>query len=212
MTKPAPAQLTPAQRSNFWFLTAWGYAWWRSHSLSLLSGERFTLAREERLFLALARPGAGQRWLDIGTSSGFYAGVLARQGCRVDAADLSPAMLREAARREAAPLIRWHRMNAEHTGWAGEQYDGIVIGATLNETAHPAQMLQEAQRLLKPGGQLWLMYAAQRGGVGQKLLSGLGGLSFVEVAWLEQHLPALRLKHFARFGQVEFALLSKGSA
>ncbi len=201
-------RLTPAQRSNFVPLTAWGYSWWRARSLTLLSGEKFSLEREGRLFLGLARPKSGEHWLDIGTSTGFYAGVLARAGCRVDALDISPAML-EAARRRERGAVNWLRLNAEKTGLDAEGYDGLTVGATLNETADPAALLREAARLLKPGGQLWLMYAASGGGLGQRILARLGGLTLPDLGWIERQMPGLHLTHAARFGQVEFALLQK---
>ena len=53
-------RLTPAQLSNFLPLTAWGYAWWRARSLTLLTGEPFGLEREAQLFLALCRPQPGE--------------------------------------------------------------------------------------------------------------------------------------------------------
>lgn len=203
--------LTPAQRSNLLPLTARIYPFWRARSLTWLSGQPFSLAREERLFLGLCEPLPGERWLDLGTSSGFYAGVLARRGCWVEALDLSPAMLRVAARREPSQRIRWHRLNAEASGLPPGTYGGITIGATLNETARPALLLQEAGRLLAPGGRLWLMYVAQVGGAGQRLLSALGGLTFPDLAWIERQLPALRLVHLSRFGCLEFALWVKAA-
>ncbi|WP_291423378.1 class I SAM-dependent methyltransferase [Deinococcus sp.] len=201
-------RLTRAQRSNFVPLTAWGYRWWRARSLMLLSGEKFSLERERRLFLGLAQPLPGEHWLDVGTSTGFYAGVLARAGCRVDALDISPAMLQAARRRERG-AVNWLCLNAEKTGLEAGNYDGLTIGATLNETADPAALLREAARLLKPGGRLWLMYAASGGGLGQQILARLGGLTFPDLSWIERQVPELRLTHAAHFGQVEFALLQK---
>lgn len=201
--------LTLAQHSNFLPLTAWGYAWWRARSLTLLGGQHFSLAREEALFVALGQPQSGGHWLDMGTSTGFYAGVLAARGCRVDALDLSGPMLREAARRNPSPLIRWQRVNAERTGFPAASYDGITIGATLNETADPARMLHEAARLLKPSGRLWLMYVAANGSLGQRILGAAGGLTFPDLGWIERQALGLTLLHASRFGAVEFALLQK---
>ncbi len=79
---PEPG-LTLAQRSNLSPLTAWGYPIWRERSLTRLSGQFFPPAREAALFQALCRPQPGELWLDAGTSAGFFAGVLARAGCRV---------------------------------------------------------------------------------------------------------------------------------
>lgn len=198
--------LTLAQRSNFLPVTPLGYAWWRAQSLTLLSGEPFGLEREARMFTALCRPHAGQRWLDAGTSTGFYAGALAAQGCRVDAADLSAGMLRRAAARTPSPLISWHQVNLEQSGWEPGIYDGVTVGATLNETADPARLLQELARLLRPGGGLWLMYVARAPGPAQAALTRLGGLWFPDLAWISRHLPDLWLEHASQHGAVQFAL------
>ena len=87
---------TPAQRSNSCRSRRTATAVAR-RSLGLLSGGPLPLPREAAYFEALCRPRAGQTWLDIGTSSGFYAGVLARAGAEVLACDISPAMLKVAA-------------------------------------------------------------------------------------------------------------------
>lgn len=189
ISKPA---LTPAQRSNLLEFTARGYAAWRIRSLSLLSGGPLELQREAEYFLARCRPAAGQQWLDVGTSAGFYAGVLARAGSQVLACDLSPAMLREAARRERHPNIRYALLNAEASALPSESYDGVTIGATLNETAHPARLLGEAQRLLRPGGQLWIMGLARDGGAAQSALTRLGGLTFPDEPQLDSWVPQLQ--------------------
>lgn len=205
MTAP---RLTPAQRTNFLPLTAWGYSWWRRRSLSLLSGQAFSPEREARLFLALCRPQAGESWLDAGTSTGFYAGVLAAQGCRVRAADLSAAMLRQARREQPSAQIVWEQVNLEAAG-AGdsESYDGITVGATLNETAHPALFLAQLERRLRSGGQLWLMWAAPTGGALQGGLGRLGGLFFPDLTWVERHLPGCVLGDAFGVGGVQFARL-----
>ncbi|MFC4638446.1 class I SAM-dependent methyltransferase [Deinococcus hohokamensis] len=209
MVVPAPSSaatpaLTLAQRSNHLALTAWGYHAWRARSLSLLCGEPFSLAREARLFLEACRPAPGEEWLDAGTSTGFYAGLLAAQGCRVDAADLSAAMLRQAARRCPSRQITWHQVNLEASGWPAARYSGIAVGATLNETANPARLLRELGRLLRPGGQLWLMWVTRQPGAPQALLQALGGLTFPDVAWVDQALPGLHQRQLVQVGPVAF--------
>ncbi|SEJ14463.1 2-polyprenyl-6-hydroxyphenyl methylase / 3-demethylubiquinone-9 3-methyltransferase [Deinococcus reticulitermitis] len=198
------ARLTPAQRSNFWPPVAAGYALWRARSLTVLSGEELALGREAALFLGLCRPQPGERWLDAGTSAGFYAGVLARAGAQVLAADLSPAMLAVARKREPAPQIEWAELNLEFSGLPSASFDGVTVGATLNETRDPARLLRELARLLRPGGTLWLMYAARTGTPAQERLARLGGLTFPDPAWVERQLPGLRRAAGARFGSVQF--------
>ncbi|AWN22922.1 SAM-dependent methyltransferase [Deinococcus irradiatisoli] len=186
------AALTPAQRSNLLDFTARGYALWRARSLALLSGGPLSLEREAAYFRARCRPAPSQQWLDIGTSAGFYAGVLASAGAEVLACDISPAMLREAARREGSPNIRYALLNAEASGLPSQSFDGVSIGATLNETADPERMLGEVHRLLRPGGQLWIMALARDGSALQGLLTWLGGLTFPDEAQLDTWLPQMR--------------------
>lgn len=198
--------LTAAQRSNLWPLTAWGYAAWRERSLTALSGQAFPPAREAALFRALCRPQPGELWLDAGTSAGFYAGVLARAGCRVLAADLSAPMLAQARRRQEHPNIDWHLTNLEASGLPDGSFDGVTVGATLNETRDPACFLAELQRLTRPGGQLWLMYLGRTGGPLQRVLSlpVLGGLTFPDPAWVAQQLPGWSRTDGLRTGPVVF--------
>lgn len=204
-------RLSLAQRSNLWPVTARGYAWWRARSLTLLGGQAFGLAREADLFRGLCCPQPGQSWLDAGTSTGFYAGVLARAGCRVLAADLSAPMLAQARQREQSDQIDWAMLNLEQSGLQGESFDGITVGATLNETHDPARFLQELSRLTRPGGQLWLMYIPRTAGPLQTLLGTAagGGLSFHDPAWVARHLPGCQRTHLLHVGAVVFERYEK---
>lgn len=210
--RAVPAARTPAQRSNFSPLVARGYAWWRARSLSWLSGEAFSLAREARLFRALARPQPGERWLDVGTSAGFYAGVLADAGASVLAIDLSPAMLQVARRRERSPRIDFALLDVEHSGLPDGSFQGASVGATLGEVADPDRTLAELERLLAPGGRLWLMYVARDGGEGQRVLSRLGGLTFPDPAEIARALPGCDLRASCAVGTVTFALFVRRAA
>ena len=205
-------RLTLAQRSNFLPPVAWGYSAWRAASLSLLSNEPFSLGREARLFLGHVRLHPGEHWLDIGTSTGFYADVLAGAGARITALDLSPAMLRAGARRHPDPRIAWVQGNAESlpARWQG-QFDGVTVGATLNETYDSEQLLTEAARVLRPGGKLWLMYLRAIGGQLQQRLSrpAWGGLTFPAPAAVDAWLPECPLAAAAQFGAVRFELRLK---
>ncbi|EYB68787.1 type 11 methyltransferase [Deinococcus phoenicis] len=207
---PRPA-LTLAQRSNLWPLTAWGYPAWRRRSLTLLAGEPFSPGREAALFRGLCRPQPGELWLDAGTSTGFYAGVLARAGCRVVAADLSAPMLAAARRKEGGHPegladIGWLLTNLEDSGLPDASFDGVTVGATLNETRDPARLLAELDRLTRPGGQLWLMYLGRAGVALQRALSVplLGGLTFPDPAWVARQLPGCTRTDMLKVGAVVF--------
>ncbi|WP_052351672.1 class I SAM-dependent methyltransferase [Deinococcus pimensis] len=194
--------MTPAQRSNLWPVTALGYHAWRARSLRLISGHPLTLEREAALFLGLARPAPGETWLDAGTSTGFYAGVLARAGAHVIATDVSPAMLAQARRREPSPLIDWAAFDIQDTGLPDGALDGVTVGATLNELTDPPGGLRELQRLLRPGGRLWLMYVTRTGGEVQGLLERLGGTTFPDPDDVEGVLDGCQPVHTVRYGEV----------
>ncbi|WP_157448894.1 class I SAM-dependent methyltransferase [Deinococcus peraridilitoris] len=172
---------------------AWGYQTWREVSLGLLSGSRLTLQNEERLFTTLAQPRPGESWLDVGTSSGFYAGVLARAGADILAIDIAPSMLKVARTRldrhpDQSARVDWALIDIEESGLPDGCFDGIAVGATLNETARPWRALGEMQRLLAPGGRLWLMYLSRGGGAVQSLLSKYAGLTFADRAQVRRAL------------------------
>src|SRR5918992_264826 len=74
---------------------------WRVHSLTLLTGEPFSMERELGIISELVGAERGGLYLDLGCSAGLYARGLARAlGDRGDVVgiDISPSMLREAAR------------------------------------------------------------------------------------------------------------------
>jgi len=158
---------------------------WRVHSLSLLTGERFPNERELEIITSLVRPFRGGRYLDLGCSAGLYTRTLAHELDGGDAVgiDISPSMLREAARRargigESTSLVR---ANAKNLPFRGATFTGAVCGGTLNEVGDPARVLRETHRVLEPGGRLAIMgirrAGTPRGHRLQRLLS-TGGIKF----------------------------------
>jgi 2-polyprenyl-3-methyl-5-hydroxy-6-metoxy-1,4-benzoquinol methylase len=165
---PTHARLTLAQQSNLIPITAALYDTWRVRSLSLLTGEQYTLEREFALMLDWLEVKPGQNFLDVGTSTGNYAMTLARTGARVTAIDISKPMLEKAQSRiqsELEPaqtkLITLEQANAEALPYANSSFDGVVLGATLNEFNSTRAGLLECARVLKPGGRIFMMYLRQ---------------------------------------------------
>ncbi|MCP2013160.1 2-polyprenyl-6-hydroxyphenyl methylase/3-demethylubiquinone-9 3-methyltransferase [Deinococcus sp. HSC-46F16] len=208
----AERPLTLAQRSNLLAPTAWGYPAWRARSLTWLTGQPFPLEREAALFRTLCRPRSGECWLDAGTSTGFYAEVLAQSGCEVVAADLSAPMLAAARRWVREHGVDWLLTNLEASGLPDASFDGITVGATLNETRDPARFLAELERVLRPGGTLWLMYLGRTGGPLQGWLSApaLGGLTFPDPAWVARQLPGCTRVDGLRLGAAVFERYRRG--
>src|SRR5918992_224215 len=115
---------------------------WRVHSLTLLTGEPFSMERELGIISELVGAERGGLYLDLGCSAGLYARGLARalgdQG-DVVGIDISPSMLREAARRarRAGVAPSFARADAQHLPFADASFSGTVCGGTLNELGDP---------------------------------------------------------------------------
>ena len=161
---------------------------WRVHSLTLLTGEPFPPEQEVRIISDLARLKRGGLYLDLGCSAGLYARSLASalgDNGAVVGIDISPSMLREAARRAcnigAKPSFA--RADAHDLQFADACFSGAVCGGTLNELGNPARALRETRRVLEPGGRLAIMgilrARTSRGRRLQRLLS-IGGVRFFD--------------------------------
>ena len=165
---PSNNRLTLTQQSNLIPITAALYDKWRVRSLSLLTGEKYTLEREFALMLDWLEAKPEQNFLDVGTSTGNYAMVLAKKGARVTAIDISTPMLRRAQARIQSELaaaqaaaITLEQANAEALPYADSSFEGVVLGGTLNEFNSTRAGLLECARVLKPGGRIFMMYLSQ---------------------------------------------------
>jgi ubiquinone/menaquinone biosynthesis C-methylase UbiE len=158
---PKNAQYSLAQSSNFLPLTAQFYDLWRERSLSLLTREQFGLEREFTLLRDWVKPQTGQRFLDIGTSTGNYARVLAQAGAEVVAIDISRFMLEKALARGNNEGIVYEQVNAEYLPYPDQHFDGVVMGASLNEFHNTRRALEQTARVLKPEGKLFMMYLCE---------------------------------------------------
>ena len=155
---PKDAALTLAQRSNLIPITAALYDAWRERSLSWLTGEHYPLSRELALMLEWLEVKPGQHFLDVGTSTGNYAGALARAGGIVTAIDIARPMLEKARERLGNLPVTLEQANVEALPCPDASFDGVAIGASLNEFHSTERALGECARVLKPGGKLFMMY------------------------------------------------------
>jgi SAM-dependent methyltransferase len=161
---------------------------WRVRSLTLLTGEAFPNEREIEIIADLVRVERGGRYLDLGCSAGLYTRSLAaRLGDSGDVVgiDISPSMLKEAARRtrKLGVTSSFTRADAENLPFADASFAGAVCGGSLNEFGDPARTLRERRRVLESGGRLAIMgilkAQTSRGQRLQRFLS-TGGVRFFE--------------------------------
>lgn len=208
----------PANLSNF--LPGAGRLYeplWRVRSLTLLTGESFPNERELGIIVRLLGSPRGGRYLDLGCSAGLYARSLALQtGGEVAGLDISPSMLKEAARRarREGARISLIRADAHHLPFVDACFSGVVCGGTLNELRDPARALREAARVLVPGGRLALMGILRSRRPAGSALQGLlsaGGLRFFTPQEVEGMLSSagLRPEHLEAYGPVFFAGASR---
>jgi len=96
--------------------------------------------------------------LDVGTGTGFVAGILAELGYEVLGVDLSPAMLERArenlARLNVASRVSLREGTAEALNLPDASVEGIISRWVLWTLPEPERGIQEMARVLKPGGRL----------------------------------------------------------
>ena len=95
------------------------------------------------------------RVLDIGSGDGVLAELLASQAEHVDCLDESVAVV-EAGKRRLARYrnVKFHRGDMHQLPFPARRFDQAFLMHVLTYTQKPQQVLEEAFRVLKPGGQL----------------------------------------------------------
>ena len=91
--------------------------------------------------------------MDIGCGPGRYALLLAsKTEAQIFATDLSRAMVQQGREQANANLVCWALSDACRLPFADESFDAILLFLVLHQVADPKKALQEAYRLLRPGG------------------------------------------------------------
>lgn len=145
----------------------------------------FFFGRRRAAFEALiaaagVRP--GQRVLDVGCGTGYFARLIARTVGRdglVVGIDPSPAMIRYANRKAAASgTCRFQIGTAEAVEFPPDHFDFVVSSLVVHHLPEDLRLpaLQEMRRVLRPGGALLLAEAqTPRRSPGLQLLARLHG-------------------------------------
>lgn len=125
-----------------------------------LSGNSLVACDEE--FVACHCPAPG-RLIDLGCGTGRTVIAAARRGCWSVGVDLSPAMLNQASKKARSIGVRVHFVQANIAELGGFQHGAFDYATCLFSTLgmvvgnKPRQVvLQNAWRLLRPGGKLIL--------------------------------------------------------
>jgi len=101
---------------------------------------------------------------DLGAGDGSFSLLLARRALRVIAVDASEKMLdvgRELAARHGVENIEFRAGDMEELPIDTEAVDVAFFSQSLHHALHPRHALQEAARILKPGGRLVVLDLAR---------------------------------------------------
>jgi ubiquinone/menaquinone biosynthesis C-methylase UbiE len=138
--------------------------WWRRHPSACPYGQRFWVEAphpfitRSRLREALG-PVSGQRVLEVGPGTGYYAVEVADwvgPDGRLDVLDIQQEMLdhtlRAAGKRGLADRITATRADARALPYADATFDAAYIVSALGEVPDQVQALRELARVTRPDG------------------------------------------------------------
>ena len=139
--------------------------WWRRHPSACPYSQRFWVEAphpfitRERLRSMLA-PAAGERVLEVGPGTGYYALPVARwlePSGRLDVLDIQQEMLDHTLRRAASEdiaNIAGERADARKMPYEDETFDAAYLVTVLGEIPDQDAALRELRRVVKPTGRI----------------------------------------------------------
>jgi SAM-dependent methyltransferase len=97
---------------------------------------------------------AGAHVLDLGCGPGHYTRALRRHGATVQPVDLDATEFRLPGGPPGGELIA----NGMAMPFRSESLDGIVCSNMIEHTPDPLRVLDEMERVVRPGGWIWLSW------------------------------------------------------
>lgn len=101
---------------------------------------------------------------DLGAGDGSFALLLSQQACRVIAVDSSARMLevgREQAARHGIDNVEFRQGDMEELPIEDAAVDVVFFSQSLHHALHPERAVNEASRILRPGGRIVILDLAK---------------------------------------------------
>lgn len=133
-----------------------GSGWYtdRNHPIALLRAENF--ARNPWIAEKIwAKFNKTTHILDVGCGAGFLTNFLALQGHDVTGIDLSESSLEIAKKHDRTSNVNYIQSSADRLPFFSKSFDVVCAMDLLEHVDHPLLVIQEACRVLNPGGLLF---------------------------------------------------------
>jgi ubiquinone/menaquinone biosynthesis C-methylase UbiE len=93
--------------------------------------------------------------VDIGCGSGYFSRLLVEEGALVSGADSSPSLI--ASAKKSVKGATFNVADAAVLPWSSGRFDNAILISAIENMEHPADVLKEAARVLKPSARLLIV-------------------------------------------------------